>query len=324
MKRPMVTRSFIALLLTVSTVLLTFAYGVPDQAQQGGDQFLDGIGETGLVARYVLNGNVEDSSRNQFHATLRGTGGTFVEDPQPRRVLLLTGDGSHLELPAQTLSNEDTISVTAWLFLPTGASGPIFDFGRDAANRLFATASAAGLRASLVANGKSLGETAADKAIPENQWVHVAVVTRSGRSRADDVSGRREGRPGCRRCGQCSAHSSVHRPLTGRRCADAARAAARLPHLSHRADRAAGGGHPSQRTARPSDHARPRCPAAGDLHRRHSARIAARIATRQRPRRYCEHGRRNAPAAALHRSRCLPRQRKGTGGPVCILAIADG
>ena len=79
---------------------------MPDQAQQGGDQFLDGIGETGLVARYVLNGNVEDSSRNQFHATMRGTGGTFVEDPQPRRVLLLTGDGSHLELPAQTFDIE--------------------------------------------------------------------------------------------------------------------------------------------------------------------------------------------------------------------------
>ena len=45
-------------------------------AAQGGDQFLDGIGETGLVARYVLNANAEDSSRNQFHATLRGNGGT--------------------------------------------------------------------------------------------------------------------------------------------------------------------------------------------------------------------------------------------------------
>ena len=41
-------------------------------AGQGGDQFLDGIGETGLIARYVFNGNAEDSSRNQFHATVSG------------------------------------------------------------------------------------------------------------------------------------------------------------------------------------------------------------------------------------------------------------
>ncbi|MEO7910040.1 MAG: LamG-like jellyroll fold domain-containing protein [Roseiflexaceae bacterium] len=174
MKRPMILRTLFALLLTVSSVLLTFAHSAPDP-QQGGDQFLDGIGETGLVARYVLNGTPEDSSRNQFHATLRGTGVTFVEDPQPRRVLLLTGDGSHLQLPAQVLANEDTISVTTWLFLPTGASGPLFDFGRDGSNRLFSTASPAGVVASLVVDGKVTAAASA-KSVPENQWVHVAVV----------------------------------------------------------------------------------------------------------------------------------------------------
>src|SRR4051812_35993261 len=116
----MIRRLLIALALVVSTVLLSLAHAVHQGAQQAGDQFLDGIGETGLVARYVLNGNAEDSSRNQFHATLRGGGGTFVEEG-PRRVLLLTGDGSHLQLPGNALAGEDTISVTGWLFLPTGA-----------------------------------------------------------------------------------------------------------------------------------------------------------------------------------------------------------
>ena len=73
--------------LGVSTGLLALAHAASDQTQQqGGDQILDGIGETGLIARYVLNGNVEDSSRNQFHGALRGNGGSFVEDGQ-RRVL---------------------------------------------------------------------------------------------------------------------------------------------------------------------------------------------------------------------------------------------
>lgn len=137
-------------------------------------QFLDGIGETGLIARYVLNGNPEDSSRNQFHAAMRGTGRTFVED-EARRVLLLTGDGSHLQLPAAALSGEDTISVTAWLFLPTGASGPIFDFGQSAADRIYAESGRTGFRAATVVGGTVRGETTG-KPIVENQWVHVAVV----------------------------------------------------------------------------------------------------------------------------------------------------
>jgi DUF1680 family protein len=169
----MITRVFIAFVLAVSTVLLALAHAVHDEAQ-GGDQFLDGIGETGLVARYVLNGNAEDSSRNNFHGALRGSGGTFVEDG-PRRALLLTGDGSHLQLPGDALAGEDTISVTGWLFLPTGASGHVFDFGQNASNRLFAEASPAGFRASIVVGGTVRGETAA-KPVLENQWVHVAVV----------------------------------------------------------------------------------------------------------------------------------------------------
>jgi DUF1680 family protein len=163
-----------AVLMTVVTALLAAAHGAGQAAQSGGDQFLDGIGETSLTARYVLENNAEDSSRNQFHASLRGTA-NLVEDTAFRRALLLTGDGSHLLLPANALEGDDTISVTGWLFLPTGASGPVFDFGRDASNRLLATASKDGLRASAVLNGAVQGE-AAGGAMPENQWLHFAVV----------------------------------------------------------------------------------------------------------------------------------------------------
>src|SRR5687767_6059070 len=132
-------RFFAAVLITAVTALLTVAHG-GDQTAQSGDAFLDGIGETSLVARYVLENNAEDSSRNQLHARIRGSA-NFVDDPLFRRALLITGDGSHLQLPANALDGEDTITVTGWLFLPTGASGPVFDFGRDAANRLVMTAS---------------------------------------------------------------------------------------------------------------------------------------------------------------------------------------
>jgi uncharacterized protein len=168
-----IARLFGFVLVAAVTALLAAAHGV-EQASQGGDQFLDGIGETSLTARYQLENNAEDSSRNQFHAALRGTA-SFVDDALFRRALLLTGDGSHIQLPANTLEGEDTVSVTGWLFLPTGASGPVFDFGRDAANRLFASASRDGLRASVVLEGAAQGETAGG-AVAENQWLHFAVV----------------------------------------------------------------------------------------------------------------------------------------------------
>jgi DUF1680 family protein len=169
----MLIRVLCAVLLTASSVLVAFLHAVHPRVQ-GGDQFLDGIGETALVARYALAGTVEDSSRNQAHATLRGTGGTFVDDDQYRRVLLLTGDGSYLQLPGEALAGEDAISVTGWLYLPTGASGPFFDFGQNASTRLFAAANPAGFRASVVFQGKAYDT--APKPFLENQWVHLAVV----------------------------------------------------------------------------------------------------------------------------------------------------
>jgi hypothetical protein len=66
----------------------------------GGDQFLDGIGETALVARYVLNGNTADRSRNGFQATLGGGGATYVEDKQFGQVLSLAGtNGAFVKIP---------------------------------------------------------------------------------------------------------------------------------------------------------------------------------------------------------------------------------
>jgi DUF1680 family protein len=162
------------LLVTVSTMVVVVAQNNPQTVGQGGDQFLDGIGETGLIARYVFNGNTEDTSRNQLHATLRGTGGVFVEDGT-RRVLLLTGDGSHVQLPAEALAGEDAMAVVGWLYLPTRATGPIFDFGRSATTRLYAVVDGEGFRASVLVDGQIRGTTPS-KAVVENQWIHFAVV----------------------------------------------------------------------------------------------------------------------------------------------------
>jgi DUF1680 family protein len=170
----MTARLLVAFLLTATTCLVGLARGPHDQVQ-GGDQFLDGIGETGLIARYALNGNAEDASRNQFHAAIRGNGAAFVNDEQFRQqALLLTGDGSHLQLPGETLNGEDTLSVAAWIYFPTGATGPIFEFGQNAATRFSAVANQSGFRAAIALNGAARETSPAP--FLENRWLHVAVV----------------------------------------------------------------------------------------------------------------------------------------------------
>src|SRR5262245_47046968 len=172
----MTARALVAILLAATSGLVALARSPVSFSPlvQGGEQFLDGIGETALVARYVLDATAEDSSRHQFHATLRGSG-TFVDDEQFRRALLLTGDGSHLQLPGAALTGEDTLSVTAWVYLPTGASGPVFDFGQNASTKFAAIASPAGLRCSILGHGSVRGETTAPPFL-ENRWVHLVVV----------------------------------------------------------------------------------------------------------------------------------------------------
>ena len=47
---------------------------------QNGDQILDGIGETGMSARYIFNGDLKDWSRNNLHARFQGSNLEFVND----------------------------------------------------------------------------------------------------------------------------------------------------------------------------------------------------------------------------------------------------
>ena len=71
--------------------ILGICLGTPVASGQGGDQILDGIGETGLAVRYVFKGDVKDWSRNNLHGTLQGPAGTFIPDDQFGRVLSLPG-----------------------------------------------------------------------------------------------------------------------------------------------------------------------------------------------------------------------------------------
>ncbi len=173
----------------VVLVVFGFLVGSRSFASQNdeGDQFLDGIGETALVARYLLNGNTADRSRNGYQATLHGAGASYVDDSQFGKVLSLPGgEGAYLQVPGEALEGVDAMSVTGWLFLrSTNAWQRFFDFGSNTESNFFCTPvgeeEAEGYRARVTVRGWTGEQGPVVPRAPQNRWVHLAVVLDSAR-----------------------------------------------------------------------------------------------------------------------------------------------
>lgn len=154
----------------------------PSQAQSEGDQFLDGIGETALVARYILAGDTNDASRNQRHASLLGAAETYVDDEQFGRVLSLAGgQGGFLKIPGDALKGLDTVSVTGWVcFRSKVAWQRFFDFGQGPHANFFCTPiggqSGDGFRARVTTTGWTGERGPTSRRIAVDRWVHLAIV----------------------------------------------------------------------------------------------------------------------------------------------------
>ncbi|MEJ2647001.1 MAG: glycoside hydrolase family 127 protein [Sedimentisphaerales bacterium] len=154
----------------------------------GGDQFLDGIGETALIARYTFNGNEEDWSRNNYHASLHGSEASYVEDSQFGKVLSLPGEdkGGYVQIPGQVLIGIDTVSVTGWLYIRSDTIWQrFFDFGQDATQNFFCTPIGEeppeGYRARITNTGWTEELGPVSQRVPTNRWVHLAVVLDTAR-----------------------------------------------------------------------------------------------------------------------------------------------
>ena len=134
----------------MNKILLSFALLVvflvqainPAQAQNG-DQILDGIGETGMIARYVFDGDAKDWSRNNLHAVVHGGEVKFVNDSRFGKVLSLPGDNeAFVTIPGEALTDIESLSVSGWIYLRSNQPGQhFFDFGKDAARHFFAAVS---------------------------------------------------------------------------------------------------------------------------------------------------------------------------------------
>ena len=148
---------------------------------QNGDQILDGIGETGMIARYVFDGDGKDWSRNNLHAQFQSTAVKFVKDDRFGKVISLSGNNnSFITLPGAALTDLESLSISGWIFLRSAQAGQrFFDFGKDAGKHFFTapvgTNTQKGFQALITAEqGNKKG--ALSPAIALNKWVHLVIV----------------------------------------------------------------------------------------------------------------------------------------------------
>ncbi|SFG82191.1 beta-L-arabinofuranosidase domain-containing protein [Pedobacter insulae] len=147
---------------------------------QSGNQILDGIGETGLIARYVFNGNLKDWSRNNLEATIQNAKATFVTDDKFGAVLSLdAANKAYLSITGEAVAGEESLTIMGWIYLRSSAVGQrFFDFGKSDKSHFFVapvgTKDFTGYRAELIngTNAYNLGSPA----VETNKWYHLAVV----------------------------------------------------------------------------------------------------------------------------------------------------
>lgn len=167
--------------LRVILFITVLTQGVNTTRAQDGDQILDGIGETGLIARYVFGGDVKDWSRNNLHAKFQGAEVKFVNDNRFGKVLSLSGENNaFVTIPEEALTDIESLSISGWIYLRSKLPGQrFFDFGQDATKHFFAapvgTKTQEGYQALITAE-KGNKSGAVSPAIEVNKWVHLAIV----------------------------------------------------------------------------------------------------------------------------------------------------
>ncbi len=166
--------------LFVSIILCFITLSSPLTFAQGGDQILDGIGETGLIARYTFKEDARDWSRNNLHANIQGSGFMFVEDTLFDKVLSLPGDSeAFISIPGEAATGEESLSITGWIYLRSAKSGQIFfDFGKNNRSHFFAapagTKNEEGYQAQILTESDKY--IVSSPALVVNKWHHLAVV----------------------------------------------------------------------------------------------------------------------------------------------------
>ena len=147
---------------------------------QTGDQMLDGIGETGLISRYTFKADANDWSRNNLHGIIKGADYKFVTDSLFGNVLSLQGDKEvYISIPGESLTGEESVSITGWIYLRSAISGQVFfDFGKSSKSHFLAapagTKNKEGFQVQILTETKNY--IAGSSAVSVNKWNHLTIV----------------------------------------------------------------------------------------------------------------------------------------------------
>ncbi|MBD1431251.1 glycoside hydrolase family 127 protein [Sphingobacterium sp. DN00404] len=169
------------ILLRIILFIGGYTLGINIIHAQSGDQILDGIGETDMIARYLFDGDLRDWSRNNLHAKFSGGEAEFTSDERFGKVLSLSGNGSaFITLPSAVLTDLESLSISGWIYLRSDQSGQhLFDFGQDASKHFSAAPVGRngqdGFQA-IITSGGSDKKEAVSPAVASNKWTHIAVV----------------------------------------------------------------------------------------------------------------------------------------------------
>ncbi|SFU52808.1 Ig-like domain (group 4) [Pustulibacterium marinum] len=155
--------------------IVCLCFSIVSYAQ--GDQILDGIGETGLIARYVLDGDVKDWSRNNWHAETAGVA-SFVADEQFKKVVSLS-KGSYFTLPGAAVVGEESLSIAGWVYANTSEKNQQFITFETKSSSIIVYPTGINEQSGFVITihtkkGKQYKITATE--MPLEKWTHVAVV----------------------------------------------------------------------------------------------------------------------------------------------------
>ena len=147
---------------------------------QNGDQILDGIGETGLIARYTFKSNADDWSRNNLHGNIKGAGYRFATDSLFGTVLSLPDEAeSFVIIPGESVSGEESLSISAWIYpRSVGEKQVFFDFGKNSQSRLLVTLTGSGEKTAILAQVQTPAKTheLSSEALTINSWHHLVLV----------------------------------------------------------------------------------------------------------------------------------------------------
>jgi uncharacterized protein len=162
-------------------IMLCFcALNITSTYAQNGDQILDGIGETGLIARYTFKSDAKDWSRNNLHANVTGTDFKFEKDSLFGSVLSLQGSNeTYITFPGESVSGEESLCITGWIYLNSTKSGQVFfDFGKSSKSHFFVapvgTKDKEGCQAQILTELNAYA--ASSPALAVHKWNHLAIV----------------------------------------------------------------------------------------------------------------------------------------------------